>query len=142
MAYSLGQAAKAGGISKTSLHRAIKTGRVSAIKNESGLYEIEPAELHRVYPPAEVAERSDNPALGQDGTAGTGVETAVLRREIELLRERVADKESVIEDLRTRLDHSEQERRDKDRQLTALLTDQRQGKRRRWWWRRKAATGA
>jgi septal ring factor EnvC (AmiA/AmiB activator) len=30
-----------------------------------------------------------------------------------------------IDDLRRRLDQSEQERRDKDRQLTALLTDQR-----------------
>jgi hypothetical protein len=53
------------------------------------------------------------------------------------VRERVADKESVIEDLRGRLDRSEEERRDKDRQLTALLTDQRQLKRGRWFWRRR-----
>jgi hypothetical protein len=137
MAYSLGQAAKAAGISKTSLHRAIKIGRVSAIKNESGSYEIEPSELHRVYPPVVIQERSDNPNLGQDGIGGTAGETAILHREMELLRERVADKDSVIEDLRTRLDQSEQERREKDRQLTALLTDQRGGKRRRWFWRRR-----
>ena len=45
-----------------------------------------------------------------------------------------------IADLRRRLDQSEQERRDKDRQLTALLTDQRGPERRRRWWQlRKAA---
>jgi hypothetical protein len=142
VAYTLGQAAKAAGISKTSLHRAIQKGRVSASKSESGSYEIEPSELHRVYPPVPAEECSANPEMGQDGTGGTAGETPVLRREVELLRERVADKESVIEDLRARLDQSEQERREKDRQLTALLTDQRQPKRRRWFWRRRRGAGA
>jgi hypothetical protein len=39
MAYSLGQAAKAAGISKTSLHRAIQKGRVSAAKNDNAHYQ-------------------------------------------------------------------------------------------------------
>jgi hypothetical protein len=95
-----------------------------------------------VYPPAVDEEHSGNPDLAQDGTAGTGGETALLHREIELLRERVADKDSVIEDLRVRLDQSEQERREKDRQLTALLSDQRKRSRRRWLWRRKQVAGA
>ena len=126
MAYSLGQAAKAAGISKTSLHRAIQKGRVSAAKNDNGSYVIDPSELHRVYPPISETDRSANPDLGQDGTAETAIETAVLRREVQLLNERLTDKETVIADLKERLDQSEQERRDKDRQLTALLTDQRE----------------
>jgi len=134
MGYSLGQAAKAAGVSKTSLHRAIQKGRVSATKNEDGSYEIDPSELSRVYPPSAPADRSATLEAEQDGTAESGAETAVLRREVALLRERVADKESVIEDLRVRLDQSEQERREKDRQLTALLTDQRQAKPKRSWW--------
>ena len=149
MAYSLGQAAKAAGISKTSLHRAIQKGRVSAAKNDNGSYEIEPSELHRVYPLVTDADHSANPDLGQDGTAETQVGTEVLRREVELLRERIADKETVIADLKERLDQSEQERRDKDRQLTALLTHQRPepetevpalnaGRGFRAWFRRKA----
>jgi hypothetical protein len=125
MAYSLGQAAKATGISKTSLHRAINKGRISAAKNDNGAYEIEPSELHRVYPPVAEGDSSANPDLVRDGTPETAVETEVLRREVELLRERLADKDGVISDLRERLDQSEQERREKDRQLTALLTDQR-----------------
>jgi hypothetical protein len=134
MAYSLGQAAKAAGVSKTSLHRAIQKGRVSAAKNEDGSYDIDPSELSRVYPPAVPEDHSANPEMEQDGTAERAAETAALRREVALLHERVADKETVIEDLRDRLDQSEQERRDKDRQLTALLTDQRKGKPRRSWW--------
>src|SRR4051794_7991547 len=126
MAYTLGQAAKAAGISKTSLHRAIQKGRVSAAKNDNGSYEIEPSELHRVYPPAIDMDRSANLDLGQVGTGETVVETEVLRREVQILRERLDDKEAVIGDLRERLNQSEQERREKDRQLTALLTDQRQ----------------
>jgi hypothetical protein len=125
MAYSLGQAAKAAGISKTSLHRAINKGRVSAAKNDNGAYEIEPSELHRVYPPVAEGNSSANPDLVRDGTSETTLETGVIRREVELLRERLADKDSVISDLRERLDQSEKERREKDRQLTALLTDER-----------------
>jgi len=126
MAYSLGQAAKAAGISKTSLHRAINKGRISAAKNDNGAYEIEPSELHRVYPPVAEGDGSANTDLVRDGTPETAVETGMLRREVELLRERLADKDGVISDLKERLDQSEQERREKDRQLTALLTDERQ----------------
>ncbi|WP_267389888.1 helix-turn-helix domain-containing protein, partial [Sphingomonas sp. GC_Shp_3] len=49
MAYTLGEAAKATGISKASISRAINSGRISAVKNEGGSFSIEPVELHRVY---------------------------------------------------------------------------------------------
>ena len=51
MAYTLGQAAKATGLSKPTLSEAIKRGRISANKDDFGRYQIDPAELHRVYPP-------------------------------------------------------------------------------------------
>src|SRR5689334_9294206 len=51
MAYSLKQAADATGRTRSALLRAIQTGKVSAKKTEMGEWEIEPAELHRVYPP-------------------------------------------------------------------------------------------
>jgi hypothetical protein len=125
MAYTLGEATKATGISKTSLHRAIKSGRISAKKKDDGSYEIDPSELHRVYPAVEQGNSSDNSVLEQTVTPETLVETEVLRREVQLLRERLTDKDEMIGDLKGRLDQSEQERREKDRQLTALLTDQR-----------------
>jgi hypothetical protein len=140
MAYTLGEATKATGLSKTSLHRAIKSGRISAIKTENGSYEIDPAELHRVFPIAANRNSSSNHDLEQDGTSKISTETGVLRRELELLREeRERERGQLseqIDDLKRRLDQAEQERRDKDRQLTALLTDQREGTaapaKRRW----------
>src|SRR3982750_3758898 len=51
MAYSLKQAAEATGRTKPTILRAIQTGKISAKKTEMGEWEIEPAELHRVYPP-------------------------------------------------------------------------------------------
>ena len=47
---SLQQAAKAVGKSKPTLSRAIKGGRLSATRTATGAYEIDPAELARVFP--------------------------------------------------------------------------------------------
>jgi hypothetical protein len=51
MPYTLGQAAKASGRSKATIHRAVRSGRLSASRGEDGGWLIDPAELHRVYPP-------------------------------------------------------------------------------------------
>ena len=45
--YTLGQAARAVGRSKTTLGRYIKSGRLSASRAEDGAYMIDPAELDR-----------------------------------------------------------------------------------------------
>lgn len=50
--YTLGTAAKAAGVSKSTIHRAIKRGTISVRSKSDGGYEIDPAELHRVFPPA------------------------------------------------------------------------------------------
>jgi hypothetical protein len=50
MGYTLGQAAKATGKTKTTIAKAIAKGRISAQKDDIGQYVIDPAELHRVYP--------------------------------------------------------------------------------------------
>ena len=46
MSYTLGQAAKAVGMSKTSILRSIEAGRISAGRDEYGQWGIEPCELH------------------------------------------------------------------------------------------------
>jgi hypothetical protein len=140
--YTLGQAARAVGKAKSTLSRDVKRGRISATRNDDGSVTIDPAELHRVYPPAVAAERSNGSENGESNDRQRGAGTAATGfawREIELLRERlaekdsriteliadhaelvrekdarIADKEAVIEDLRRRLD-----------QTTRLLTDQR-----------------
>ena len=125
MSYTVGQAAKATGKSKPTISRAIKTGAISATKNGDGSYTIDPAELHRVFPPV-TSTSNETPDLKRS-------ETPPLQREIELLRELLSDKDAVIDDLRQRLDREGEERRQAQAQLTALLADQRSPARRSWW---------
>lgn len=117
MHYTVGQAAKATGKSKPTISRAINNGTISAIKNEDGSYAIDPAELHRVFPSVSLASNEPSYLKRSD----TLPLQATLQREIELLRERLTDKDAVIDDLRKRLDREGEERR----KLTAILTDQR-----------------
>ena len=44
-------------MNKSTVFRAIKAGKVSATRNEHDQWLIEPAELHRVYPPATQGNR-------------------------------------------------------------------------------------
>jgi len=59
MSYSLGAAAAATGLSKTSILRAIKSGKISGTKDALGQWWVEPAELHRVPKPARAHVRPD-----------------------------------------------------------------------------------
>jgi hypothetical protein len=43
---------------KSTVLRAIKAGRISGTKDEQCEWHVEPAELHRVYPPRRVGGRS------------------------------------------------------------------------------------
>jgi hypothetical protein len=86
---TMGQAAIEAGISKSTLSRAIKTGRLSAVRNDKGGFDIDPAELFRVYP-RNGATSSTNSAMTRGATAiepatATG-ETLALRAEIDGLK--------------------------------------------------------
>jgi hypothetical protein len=114
----LGRAAKAAGVSKTSIGRAIVSGRLSASRNGAGGWDIDPSELARVYPVtgngSVTLERSVTP-MAPD------VEREQLRGERDRYRALAEERAETIADLRKRLDS-----------VTALLTDQS----RRPWWRR------
>ena len=90
---SMGQAARAAGISKTSIHRAIKSGKLSASREADASYRIDPAELFRVYVPGrQVLEQTVTPSA-TPATAShspvTGLGTLALEVEIRMLRELV-----------------------------------------------------
>jgi excisionase family DNA binding protein len=51
MPYTLQEASEATGLNRSTIFRAIRAGKISAVRNEQGTWQIEPAELHRVYPP-------------------------------------------------------------------------------------------
>jgi hypothetical protein len=135
--YTIGTAAKATGKAKSTISKAISSGMISATKNADGSYSIDPAELHRAFPAEGSANGSEKPDLDDLEPFDLRFENGRLQGELQQLRERMTESNSLhererqqladqIEDLRRRLDQSEQERRDQTRQLTALLTDQRQ----------------
>jgi predicted site-specific integrase-resolvase len=118
MYLSLGQAAKESGKSKATISKYIKNGKLSVASKEDGSYQIDPSELFRVFP-------IDEHKTGANEQSQTHKETPVnsaLQREIELLRERLTDKDGVIDDLRHRLDEESAERR----KLTMILSDMRE----------------
>lgn len=117
MAYTLGEAAKATGISKPTLSRAIKNGKISAVQREDGSYQIDPAELHRVYP-AKTGE-----------TVAGGVGRATHETDLLLkIRELETRLDGTLSQLQREREISTSLERDRDhwrQQATALLTDQR-----------------
>jgi len=123
MKHTLGTAAKACGVARTTILRAIKSGKISAAKDEMGSYAIEPAELHRVFPPV-AAEQTTEQAM-ERGAAGLGTGgTAAFLAKIEGLEALLQRERESVDDLRRRLDQSEAERRETQGKLTALLTYQ------------------
>ena len=53
--YTIATAAAAVGRNKAAILRAINAGKISAAQDENGELQIDPAELHRVYPPLRTA---------------------------------------------------------------------------------------
>lgn len=131
MKYSLSEAASATGKNKTTIQRAIKSGKISASKGDSGAYEIDPSELHRVFPV--VTEKPPAQHL-ESNRAQHSLNTSIdsnlarvleLERELAVAHERASGLEAqkdqmadTISDLRKRLDNSEG-------RITALLADSR-----------------
>ncbi len=107
--FTLGEAAREVGKTKTALANAIKSGRLSATRDDKGQYQIDPAELFRVYPAKSLEVGDARPH-----------ETATLQRENELLREQLDREREINRRLFDRLDEEATERR----KLTALLTHQ------------------
>ena len=116
MGYSMRQAAEVCGRSRTTLHRALKNGRMSGTQDEAtGEWSIDPSELRRVFPWTGNVHEHKSTDVQVEYTPRTdevmAVKVAMLEDQLERERETVAD-------LRKRLDRAE------DR-VTAL-TDQRE----------------
>jgi len=125
--YSLRDAAEAVGLGKPSILKAIQKGRISAKKNELGQWEIDPAELHRVYkaidrePLPSVAVQREEP---HEETRETP-ENNPLKAKIEALQEQLNREREWGRELSRRLDEEATDRRqsaEEVRRLTLLLT--------------------
>jgi hypothetical protein len=109
MTLSLGQAAKEVGLDKSTLSRAIKRGRLSAQRTDSGGYAIDPAELFRVFPPSSQKPPALSPPMPTPPEAL--IENRELRIKLEAAELRLWEKDEEIRDLRRRLDAESDERR-------------------------------
>ena len=115
---TLSQAAKATSKSKSTLNRAIKTGRLSAIRNEDGTFSIDPSELARVFPQNTQEREPLTRQERQSEHTGTEVlsKIAMLEQLLEREREALVREREVSADLK--------EDRDRWRaQASGLLSD-------------------
>jgi hypothetical protein len=90
---SLREAGDATGVSKSTIFRAIKAGRLSASRTDDGNFAIDPAELFRVYPPKgdrDVAARPETRPPGQSASADATeirIRNAELEAQLNALRQ-------------------------------------------------------
>ena len=121
---TLGQAARLTGTSKTTLTRAIKAGRLSAARRDDGSYEIDAAELARVYSVTPATGSATGTVVHQAtplrDTVAIG-ETPALRAEIEGLRAQLAMMREHADDLKAQRDSWQKQAEASQR----LLVDQR-----------------
>jgi hypothetical protein len=149
MPYSLQQAAQAAGINRSTVLRAIKAGRVSGTKTETGDWQIEPAELHRVYPPAEARPEAPVDACIQSVDASTLLRTAAdapmtpVQEAQEMLRlgYKLEQAENALAALKLTLDDVKLDR-DAWRALANRLALPAPAPASRWRWWRRASSAA
>jgi len=96
--YTLGQAARATGRSKSTILRAIENGRLPGRKDDAGRYQIDPLALREVF--------RETPAK-HDRIAG---EMAELRTRLAIAERLAEERLETINDLRARLDEERDER--------------------------------
>lgn len=92
MKFTLKQAAEAVGKDRSTLQRAIKNGRMSASLNDLGNYEIDAAELYRVFDPIarNTANATDN--------AATPMQVDALQQQVQMQKEFIATLERLLDD--------------------------------------------
>jgi hypothetical protein len=100
---TLNQAAREAGKSKATILDAIRGGRLSAPKDDLGRYQIDPAELFRVWPPTgnlPADETETDRELPPADHPRPDIETALLRQQVQFLERIIHGVERERDDLR------------------------------------------
>jgi hypothetical protein len=121
VSYTLGEAAIACGKSKSTLSKAIKNGKISAKKNDNGAFEIEPSELHRLYPPAPLAVEENTSESVDVKQKETPYSTLRNTSNIEVLEAKLQMANERIEELKADKDKLEVDKEQWRQQATNLL---------------------
>jgi hypothetical protein len=129
-AISLGAAAKRAGVSRPTMWRLVKSGKVSGSRNARGAWMIEESEFARAVAGGFV-QLNSSPDSSPNSDEKVFEQSALLA-EVQVLRETVAelraDKTTLDERIAQLLKIVETQA-----EQNRLLTDQRLPKRRRWW---------
>ena len=114
--FSLREAARQVGISKSTIHRAVKAGRISATQEADGSLRIEASELFRVFPPvsADTAlTRTTTHVMGQTATPNEtsieAVEAAALKAQLAALEAQVSALKELTAEYRNQRDAWQQQ---------------------------------
>lgn len=126
---SANRAAKEAGIAKKTLLEAMSSGRLSADKNDKGHWEIDPAELFRVFPKSGFSE-PEKPKPTHQEEPQSVPENSALQVEVKMLREQIdrmdTERHREREQLADQIDNlrAQIERQSADhRQALAAITD-------------------
>lgn len=124
MQYTAGQAAQVTGKNIATITRAIKSGKISAQKDVSGAWRIDPSELHRVFPLSaqdlrKTQMQSDARPLQEQNES----QTAALQQELATLRERVAAQSDLLGERAGQISDLKEDRDRWRQQAANLLAD-------------------
>lgn len=112
------EAATMVGKSRMALMKAIAKGKISASRDVHGRWQIDPAELTRVY--RVIATANSNQPL--EMANGSTMIAEVLQVRLAAMEARCVEQASTIDDLRLQRDQEQGERKQAQAQLMALLS--------------------
>jgi hypothetical protein len=124
---SLSEAAIAAGTAKSTIWRAVKAGRISASRTVTGTYQVDPAELFRVFPAVPKTVEVKQGALAMEPGLVSALEAQIsaLKEVSSLLKEQLEDTRKDRDAWRTQAESSQR-----------LLTDARPRRRGLFGWRK------
>ena len=135
---SIREAVKHYQVSRPTLTKALKTGKLSGQQNGQGKWSIVPSELARVYQPrTSVPASSAPPTFGQLNENSSAANT-LDPAELETLRAKLAEIELRVVKAETRADAAEKlakERAERIEDLRRMLPAPDRVRKRRWWHR-------
>lgn len=135
---SIREAVKHYQVSRPTLTKALKHGKVSGTQDGQGKWSIDPSELARVYQPRLAASDAHEPAETGQQAGNFSAQNTRDPGELEALRAQLAEVELRAVKAETRADAAEllaKERAERIEDLRRMLPPPDQPKKQRWWQR-------
>jgi excisionase family DNA binding protein len=135
---SIREAAKYYQVSRPTLTKALKIGKISGTKDDQGKWSIDPSELARVYQPRVSVSHTPEHALTGQSEANLATPNTSDLSELEAVRAQLAEVELRAVRAETRANAAEllaKERAERIEDLRRMLPPPKDPKKRRWWQR-------